>query len=704
MLRSQKMPQQLTKNYELSPDRKDSTDSGTAHFLVCGLGSLGQYCVAKLKEFDVTVSAIDVVQPNSWEIASVPDLLTDLVFGDCRQPDVLGKAKIQQCRAVLLVTSNERVNIDAAFAVRVINPQVRLVVRSSKQNLNQLLDRQLGNFEALEATQLPAAAFAIAALGSEIQGFFQLGDRLLRVVEYQIDAHHRWCDRRLLHELNSRTRRILSHIPNSAELPTKFYQWEPDTRIRAGDIVAYIEVSEGLANSSQPLVAYPSRTKTRQNFSQFWQKIRHHLCSRGLQQMLTEVWQSTAQQQTQRVAMIVGITVLTLIVLGTSVLKAAHPQESWLKTLYVTSVMLLGSYDIVFGALSPSDPTPLWMRLMNLSYMLAGTASIAVLYALLTESLLAAKFQLLSKRPPIPQQDHVVLVGLDRVGRQVATFLQQLKQPLVGVSNVALEPSVLPQMPLMVSDLTNTLTKVNLATAKSVVVATDDEMANLEIGLMAHAANPDRALVIRTFDPRFSNNLARLLPHAEVLCIYALAAEAFAAAAFGENILNLFRLNEQTILVAEYNIQAGEPFCGMLLAEVAYGYGMVPILYQESQQASTQLMPSDHIRLEVGDRLVVLVTVESLQRIERGEILPRNWQVQVDKILTRDAVFDGARAIARISGCEINTATELMHHLPGVLPPLYKHQAQRLVRELSKVQTLAHLIPFPSPEAANGRK
>lgn len=69
--------------------------------------------------------------------------------------------------------------------------------------------------------------------------------------------------------------------------------------------------------------------------------------------------------------------------------------------------------------------------------------------------------------------------------------------------------------------------------------------------------------------------------------------------------------------------------------------------------------------------------------------------VLVTNALTRDAVFDGARAIARISGCEINTATELMHHLPGVLPPLYKHQAQRLVRELSKIQTLAHLRPFP---------
>lgn len=113
---------------------------------------------------------------------------------------------------------------------------------------------------------------------------------------------------------------------------------------------------------------------------------------------------------------------LTLIFLGTIVLKAVHPQESWLRTLYVTGVMLLGSYDVVFGALSPDDTTPLWMRLMNLSYMLAGTASIAVLYALLTESLLTAKFQLPNQRPPVPPQDHVIPIGLDRVASKLLLF------------------------------------------------------------------------------------------------------------------------------------------------------------------------------------------------------------------------------------------------------------------------------------------
>jgi hypothetical protein len=116
-------------------------------------------------------------------------------------------------------------------------------------------------------------------------------------------------------------------------------------------------------------------------------------------------------------------------------------------------------------------------------------------------------------------------------------------------------------------------------------------------------------------------------------------------------------------------------------------------------------MPSDDIRLELSDRLVVLATIDTLQQIERGEIAPRNWQVQVDKALSEDAVFEGAMAIARVSGCSINVARELMNHLPGLLQfLLYKHQAQRLVRELSKSQVVAHLVPVTIQGESDDKK
>lgn len=596
----------------------EASVAGSSHVLVCGLGSLGQQCVAALKAFGMQISAIDLIQPKSWEVQNLPELLENLIIGDCRQPDILRQGKIEQCRAVLLVTNNERLNIEAAFAVRLLNPQVRLV---------------------------------------------------------------------------------LGHYAYAAALPTQFHQWEPEASIQAGDSIAYIEVMQGLDDLVEP-TAVSASGKPKRTVRKLLRDLFEPLAKSDLRQIPAQFWQWLAQQQTKRVAILVGITVLLLVVLGTAILKAAHPQQSWLKALYVSSVMLLGSYDIVFGALSASDVAPLWMRFLNLSYMLAGTASIAVLYALLTESLLATKFALPSKRPRIPQQDHVVLIGLDHVGRQIATHLQKLRQPLVGVSDSILETGILPGMPLIVSDFRDALINVNLATARSVVVATDNEMANLEIGLMAHATNPDVALVIQTFEPDFSSNIDRLLPYAKVLCSYSLAAEAFAAAVFGDHILSLLRLNNQTVLVAEYDVQAEDGLHSLLLAEVAHGYGVVPILYQDKDHTQVAtLLPSDDIKLEMSDRLVVLATVDGLHQIDQAEQRPRCWQVCVNATATQSTVFEGIRIITRITNCSLGTATEVMNQLPAVVPiPLYKHQALRLIRELSKIQTQSHLISF-SPSA-----
>jgi Trk K+ transport system NAD-binding subunit len=575
------------------------------HFVVCGLGSLGQHCVATLQEFSVVVSGIDVVEPTDWEITNLPALLETFVRGDCRQPNILEQAGIRQCRAVLLVTSDERVNIEAAFAVRLLNPTARLIVRSSKQNLNQLVNAHLGDFVAFEATQLSAPAFAIAALGSKMRGFISLAGLVLRVIKVQISDDHPWCDRRLA-ELNTSTRRILSHIPAHTALPTQFHTWQADRSLQAGDWVAYVEVTESGTDLTAKVMPAPAPKKAKFTLKGWLRRDR--LSHRYLKHKLQSLWQSTAEQQSKRVLIVVGIVVLTVFLVGLIMLKIAYPEQSWPVLLYTVSVMLLGAYDAVFGIFDPASAIPLWLRFMNLGYMMVGTASIAVLYALLTERLLAAKFQLPKKRPALPTQDHVVLIGLGRVGQRVATFLQQLKQPLVGVSMVPLDSSILPHMPLVVGDLASVLTKVNLATARSVVVVTDDEMANLEIGLMTHAANPACAIAIRVFNPQFGDSISQLVPYAKVLSAYSLSAEAFVATAFGENVLSLIRLNEQTVLVTEYQIATGDSLHDLLLSEIAYGYGVVPISHQREQEPA-RLMPSDDLRLRAGDRLVLLATI-----------------------------------------------------------------------------------------------
>lgn len=208
---------------------------------------------------------------------------------------------------------------------------------------------------------------------------------------------------------------------------------------------------------------------------------------------------------------------------------------------------------------------------------------------------------------------------------------------------------------------------------------------------MIRQINPLVNLVIRTSGLRLCEHLSELLPEAQVLGVYALTAAAFAGAAFGENILSLLRLGQDTILVTEYQIETGDTLNGLLLADIIYGYGAIPVLYQK-QERDPILLPGSEFRLHIGDKLVVLATIEGLRCIEQGKLnlASKCWQVRVEKALTPDGTFEGANVIARISGCNLVVARNTMDSWPQTLPTtLYQYQAQRLVRELKKVLVIA---------------
>ncbi len=277
--------------------------STSNHFIVCGLGRLGQHCVVGLQEFGMVVSGIDWAESPDWEITQLPTLLHRLVRGDFRQLHILEQAGIRDCRAVLLVASDERLNIEAAFAIRRLNSQVRLIVRSRKQNLNQLLDHHLGDFVAFEATQLSAAAFAIAALGSEVRGLIALPASTLRVVKMRICPDHPW-HRCTLSELNTSTQRIVSHIAAPAALPTEFYQWPPQAQLQAGDWIAYVETIDNPA-SLVPLLKGPT-PKSRRTWRKITSQFRDQPFPDWVKAQLKTLWESTAEQQSKRVLIVGG--------------------------------------------------------------------------------------------------------------------------------------------------------------------------------------------------------------------------------------------------------------------------------------------------------------------------------------------------------------------------------------------------------------
>ncbi len=657
--------------------------------LVCGLGSLGQHCVATLKAFGVAVSAIDLAEPSLWELPELPGVLEQLIIADCRQARALEQAGVHRCRAVLLVTGNERMNLESAFAVRSLNPRARLVVRSSKQNLNSLLTQQLGNFAAYEATEVTAPAFAIAALGGEEIGWFKVDDQPFRALKHTVVDGDVWCNCKAVEELNTSFRRVLAHLtPENATLAPDLAAWDPDRPIRPGDCLFVLEASEWRALSPGQALS-PSQRASKPGGSPrlLWQRIRDRV---------SQFWKSGGRR---RVVVIAVIFVAALQSAGTAMFWFALPDHEPWDGFYNTAILLLGAYGDVFDGLEPESPFPWWLRLFSLLLTLAGIALVGLLYGLITENLLSMQFQFLQRRPPVPRQNHIVIVGLGGIGRRVASILHELHWPLVAITNQGPDPNIPPQIPVVQGKIADALTKVNLAAAKSVVNVTRDDLDNLEVALMARQVNPHANLVIRTFDPGMDAHIAKLFPATQVLCTNALAAQVFAGATFGEHILGLFRMGDQTVLVTEFFIEIGDTLCGRLIAQVAYGYGVTPLVHRPCDNSPPALFPGNESRLEAGDRLVVLAMIDGLQRIERGEIRAPDCQVLVEKALNADAAFVGGNLIAQIAGCELSVARQVMERLPTIIPCLlYPHQARHLIRKLGGVRVHSRLAGPASPD------
>ncbi|NJK72482.1 MAG: hypothetical protein HC926_04020 [Synechococcaceae cyanobacterium SM2_3_60] len=153
------MPQLLPEQIETEAAPLVAPTSRSDRFLVCGLGRLGRYCVQALERFGGAVTAIDLAPLSDDNLEELQSLTAQPWVGDCRSERLLKAAGVLECRAILVVTSDDGVNLATALTAQKLNPHIRLVVRSSKQNLNQLLQQRLRNFVAYDPNELPPRVY-----------------------------------------------------------------------------------------------------------------------------------------------------------------------------------------------------------------------------------------------------------------------------------------------------------------------------------------------------------------------------------------------------------------------------------------------------------------------------------------------------------------------------------------------------------------
>src|SRR6516165_3452275 len=103
----------------------------TKHVILCGLGRVGSRVLEYLRATGLPIVVVDNSCPE--DDARLENVR--LVSGDCRRREVLEQAGIANARGVLILTSDDLVNISTALMVRRIHRDVRIVMRMFNQNL-----------------------------------------------------------------------------------------------------------------------------------------------------------------------------------------------------------------------------------------------------------------------------------------------------------------------------------------------------------------------------------------------------------------------------------------------------------------------------------------------------------------------------------------------------------------------------------------
>lgn len=171
-------------------------------------------------------------------------------------------------------------------------------------------------------------------------------------------------------------------------------------------------------------------------------------------------------------------------------------------------------------------------------------------------------------------RNHVVLCGLGRVGGQVALRLKARELPLVAIERNEDSPAVqrarAAGIPVVMADASDrrVLEQACIAHAVSVLAVTDNDAANLEIGLVAQQARPDLRVVTRVFDHELADRVEHRLKLGPTRSVSMLAAPIFAAAALGHRVDQLVPVGRRVTVLSELTVGQHLPAGHLHLADL----------------------------------------------------------------------------------------------------------------------------------------
>jgi Trk K+ transport system NAD-binding subunit len=157
------------------------------HVVVVGLGNVGTRVVAQLHDLGVPVICVEADE-NARGVPQARRLGVPVVFGDATRDDTLRAVSVANARALLLLTSSDVANLEAALQGRAHREDLRVVLRLFDDDLAERVERGLGIAISRSVSRLAAASFAAAMVERQVIGTMSIGRAALMIAEVPVVA------------------------------------------------------------------------------------------------------------------------------------------------------------------------------------------------------------------------------------------------------------------------------------------------------------------------------------------------------------------------------------------------------------------------------------------------------------------------------------------------------------------------------------
>ena len=218
--------------------------------------------------------------------------------------------------------------------------------------------------------------------------------------------------------------------------------------------------------------------------------------------------------------------------------------------------------------------------------------------------------------------DHIVLVGMGRLGYRTYRLLKRLNQAVVVIERQAddqfLDVVRADGSPLLIADARRdtVLADANVANARSIICATNDDLTNLEVALDARRMNPKIRVVLRMFDQTMADKVREGFNIRTAMSQAALSAPTFAMAAMDASIANTFAVDDELIVMQRWVIRPDSPLHGRSVADLLNDYQFCTVRQQRASGV-VRLFPPANVLFEAGDELVVQGSFAALVELRK---------------------------------------------------------------------------------------